>query len=253
MPEGPEVRIMSEKLNSYFAGNTCSSITVFNTNIVKQCPTMPQKLLYVKSRGKKVIFQFETDMFIVAPLMSGRFIRNINNVSHLGFTMTFNNNVIHFEDKRKIAKTYLNFCPEIGPDLLDAAINKQPLPLSLFKSCYQNSRAKIGKLLLDQTKIAGIGNYLKCEILFFSGLDPRRIGKSLSDDDMEILRAISHYLILLAYQHNGLTIQDYLDPDGNEGTYPRSVYQRTDRKDITIERMTIGDGHGTYWCPAYQK
>ena len=47
------------------------------------------------------------------------------------------------------------------------------------------SRAAVGKLLMDQTVIAGIGNIYRAEVLFRAGVSPHRAGKLLTDEEWD--------------------------------------------------------------------
>lgn len=82
-------------------------------------------------------------------------------------------------------------CELRAPDVVDEVAAKLgPDPLRpdadarAFVERVQRSRKTIGALLLDQDVIAGIGNVYRAEILHLEGIDPRREGRSLSDDEL---------------------------------------------------------------------
>lgn len=66
----------------------------------------------------------------------------------------------------------------IGPDVLAARPDPQRA-LDRIRS----SRAPIGALLMNQKVISGIGNIYRVEVLWLLGIDPRRAGQSLSEDE----------------------------------------------------------------------
>ncbi|WP_435686595.1 endonuclease VIII [Sedimenticola selenatireducens] len=95
------------------------------------------------------------------------------------------------------------FLSRLGPDILHPATDKSCLMDRLMQPAFRNRR--LGHLLTDQTFVAGLGNYLRCEILFLSGLHPtlRPI-----DCSGEQLASLIHALIELprqSYRTGGIT------------------------------------------------
>jgi formamidopyrimidine-DNA glycosylase len=152
---------------------------------------------------------------------------------------------------------------EIGPNLLESAIyleknGKYQIPFSLFKEIYRSRKAQNKQLcqaLLDQSLISGIGNYLKCEILYACRLAPDRLVKDCSDLELKRIWRIGHKTILKAYKYNGLTIRTYVDLAGKLGHFPVIVYRRAGeytRSGHLIVYSKFKDGRGTYWVPDVQ-
>ena len=61
-------------------------------------------------------------------------------------------------------------------------------------------------LLLDQSFLAGVGNYLRSEILFNAGLDPHRRLKSLTSNEQALLAEAALSTTQLAYTQKGVTV-----------------------------------------------
>src|SRR5690606_38252829 len=98
----------------------------------------------------------------------------------------------------------------------------------------------------------GIGNYLKSEILYLSGLSPYRKMNTLTIDELEKLRICSHKIILNSYHAGGLTIKDFISPNGEFGNYQPMVYDlKYDAFGNDITKVSIG-GRCTYWVPNLQ-
>lgn len=70
----------------------------------------------------------------------------------------------------------------LGPDPIRPGADPEP-----FLARMLASRAAVGKLLVDQAVIAGIGNVYRAELAFLAGLHPRREGRSLHDRDARAL------------------------------------------------------------------
>jgi endonuclease-8 len=90
-------------------------------------------------------------------------------------------------------------CTLLTPEEVDARIAKLgPDPLrrdadvERFVARVRRSAAPIAALLLDQSVIAGVGNVYRAEVLWVFGIDPRRPGRSLTDDE---LRAMWDWLV----------------------------------------------------------
>jgi formamidopyrimidine-DNA glycosylase len=72
----------------------------------------------------------------------------------------------------------------------------------------ENRERAIGVALLDQRISAGIGNYLRAEILFCCRIDPFKKIADLSSGEFDCLIATVPEVVNKAYQHNGVTIDE---------------------------------------------
>ena len=106
------------------------------------------------------------------------------------------------------------------------------------------SRAPVKAWLLDQSRVAGIGNLLADEILWRAGIDPARPGRSLTTREATAL-----------HRHIGRTIRQ-LSIRGGSHTGDLQVARvrgATCPKDgAPLQRRTIG-GRTTYSCPEHQR
>jgi formamidopyrimidine-DNA glycosylase len=123
------------------------------------------------------------------------------------------------------------------------------------------SRAPIKQLLLDQRKIAGIGNIYAAEALWRAKIDPRRPAKSLEQSEISVLHAGITSVLFDAIGELGTTIgssvSDYRAAAEENGGFQNhlSVYGREnepcERCGTAIERV-IQAGRSTCFCPACQ-
>lgn len=172
---------------------------------------------------------------------------------------------VHFLKSAEIADIKAVY--DMGPDLLDHAINthltnKEWLAVFLrigsSPTAIKNKTLAIGKrtistILLDQSFVAGIGNYLKSEILYYSAILPDRLAKDISLDEWETLRVVSHHIIEVAHSYGGLTIESFINPDGSMGTYPRAVYgKKEDPLGNKVYSSKTKDGRNSFWVPEIQ-
>lgn len=123
------------------------------------------------------------------------------------------------------------------------------------------SRAAIKQLLLDQRKIAGIGNIYAAEALWRAGIDPRRPSNSLDAEEIAALHSGITSVLFDAIEQLGTTIgsgvSDYRRSAEEGGSFQNrlAVYGREnepcDRCGTAIERV-IQAGRSTCFCPACQ-
>lgn len=163
---------------------------------------------------------------------------------------------------------------EIGPDLLATmhplenidSLVKQSMPpvlevpvtperyLSEIRSP-RRGRMELCRFLMENKYISGIGNYLKCEVLYRARLHPNRVLGSLSDTEISTLYQVSLKTISEAYSYGGLTHGTFLDPDMQKGTFPIFVYKRKGELDpngYVIQSIKTKDGRTTYFVPELQ-
>ena len=105
------------------------------------------------------------------------------------------------------------------------------------------SDAPVKARLMDQARLAGIGNLIADEALWRAGVDPRRPASSLSSDEVRKL-----------HRHVRKTIEDFITRGGSHTgeLLPHRVAGGACPKDGTsLMRAQVG-GRTTYWCPAHQ-
>lgn len=115
----------------------------------------------------------------------------------------------------------------------------------------------IKAVLLDQSKIAGIGNIYADESLFEAGIHPDRRAASLTGGDIAALAAAIRGTLKAAVAAGGSTIRDYTDPMSAAGEYQRAhrVYGRAGlpcRRCGAELRRTLVAQRTTVYCVACQ-
>lgn len=94
----------------------------------------------------------------------------------------------------------------LGPDVLpyDGEFDNAEWLVRLMAP--ENLDREIGAVLLDQRVLAGLGNYLRAEILFFCGIDPWKKVSELSDDDVACLSLHIPLISARAFAGRGVTV-----------------------------------------------
>lgn len=231
MPEGPEVRTVADKL-SFLIHYEITAIYIDAPSYIDGKLEAPCVVRQIYSVGKKLIFKTENDdgdiQYIIFSLgMTGRV--QYEKDIHTKVSLEFNAFMLYFVDSRGFGgieirdeKGYNKIIGKLGPDILENELDSR----TWCKIFEKKKRSKIEAVLLDQSVISGVGNYLKSEILYFSGILPNRVVGTLSPEEMESLRYHSHRIIRKSYEEGGFTIKDFIAPDGSLGGYKPAVYNQ---------------------------
>lgn len=93
------------------------------------------------------------------------------------------------------------FLSRLGPDVLSADLDQVLEQLKAKRFC----RRRLSSLLLDQQFLAGVGNYLRSEILFVARLHPSRRPIDCDEQELRRLAAAALEVPGQSYRHNGIT------------------------------------------------
>lgn len=124
----------------------------------------------------------------------------------------------------------------LGPDALTIGLRR-------LRPIVAASRAPVKALLMDQSRIAGMGNLLTDETLWFAGIDPARPAHTLSDDEVAALHAAMRRTLKVLGRRGGSHTGDTYSERHVDGACPRCG--------VALRRRTIG-GRTTWSCPRHQ-
>lgn len=129
----------------------------------------------------------------------------------------------------------------------------------IFKKIVMDVNRPIKVLLLDQSKIGGIGNIYANDALWLAGIDPGRKAKELKEGEVKKLYRAIHSVLKQGLKWGGASEQSYITPDGGEGKYQEHflVYEKAGEKcarckKAKIQKFFLG-GRGTYMCSRCQR
>lgn len=270
MPELPEVETIKNELSPHVVGHCITGVTLFWEGIVRQ-PSVEefrsrlvgQRITGISRRGKYLIFSLSSGEKLVIHLrMTGSLLLKPNSAEPERFIRAILyldcGKAIHFRDPRKFGKMWQtkdenDILPELGPEPLEAGFTPQVLTKLL-----NNRTAPIKALLLDQNRIAGIGNMYADEALFASRIHPLRAGGSLSPDELKRLHRAIQQVLSAAIGNKGASTDTYFRPSGETGTahFQFKVAHRLGGDCCTVcgtpvERIPVRN-RGTYFCPKCQ-
>ncbi len=150
------------------------------------------------------------------------------------------------------------FLQRLGPDVLDPALDAAAVAARLQSSAFRG-RA-LGGLLLDQGFLAGMGNYLRAEVLFAAGLRPERRPRDLDPATTARLAQALLDIPRHSYATRGIAPADrmrgdYLADTPGANAFRFQVFGRDGQPcpgcGTAIERMDAGSRR-LYLCPACQ-
>jgi formamidopyrimidine-DNA glycosylase len=217
------------------------------------------KIKKIYTHGKKIIIQVDNNYLIFSFGMTGHLSFNKEDRALKSFKAIFSIGDIFlvFLDTRGFGSiefsSNLISIEALGPDLLDCSLTEYITSVE-WRKLFKNSKRKMHDYLMDQHIIAGIGNYLSSEILFYAGIHPKRLVNSLQEHEIETLRIKAHELIRFSYLSGGFTIESFSSPLGLKGNYKSAVYANTSvynsgEKKVVSEKIL---SRTAYWCPETQ-
>jgi endonuclease-8 len=150
------------------------------------------------------------------------------------------------------------FLARIGPDVLDPTLAWRDIARRLLDPRFRN-RA-VATLYLDQAFVAGIGNYLRSEILFDAGINPRARPADLTRRQVNGLARSTLAISRRAYQTGGVTnsaarVKALQKSGASRSQYRHAVFGRAGRSCYVCNEHILKDmiaARRLYWCPLCQ-
>lgn len=139
----------------------------------------------------------------------------------------------------------------LGPCIYDPGLT----PQIFTENVLRKPTRTIAEALMDQRGVAGIGNYLKAEILHRSGVSPWRKVTDISADEYMSLHTETVACAHASYLSQGATIMTYRTPEGEEGEaqFDFHVYGREKcPQGHDIKNEETPEGRTSWWCPQCQ-
>ena len=266
IPEGPEVRKMALDLAKIWSGKTLTETNILSGRYSKKPPTgldiftasLPAKVVGVGVHGKFLYTIFDNETFGWFTMgMTGTFSREKTKHSRVEFI--FSDTVSYYTDIRNFGTVkfvrgkhkMIEKLESLGPDLLAEDISDEEFILRMEAK----SKWPLCKALMDQSIIAGVGNYIKSDSLWLARLSPNRLVGDCSHTELINLKNCIRRVMLESFSSGGATIRTYKNIDGSVGEYASKflVYNRKEDCDGNpVKKEQTADKRSSYWCPAVQ-
>lgn len=271
MPEGPEIRREADKVQRAVGGKVTTEVwCALPATAAAAAELSGRRVAKVESWGKAMLTHFDGGRVIYShnQLYGRWYVKAAGELAKTGRSLRL---AIHTE--RRSALLYSasdievldadrlhehRFLGKLGPDLLSHDVQVGDIVDRLDDRRFAGRQ--LATLLLDQAFLAGLGNYLRADILHTAGLDPRRKPKQLEPHEKVLLAEEILRLVQQSYTTRGITndlarVERLKEAGWTREGYRFHVYQR-DGEDCyrcvgTIRRQNLG-GRALFWCPNCQ-
>jgi endonuclease-8 len=198
MPEGPEIRRAADRLARAVVGQRVDDIYfAFPQLQARRSELLDRRLLAIEPHGKALLTHFEGGLTLYSHNQlygvwkvakpgerpsTTRTLRVAIDTSKRSILLYSASDIELWDTSRLSEHPFLS---RIGPDVLDARLDAAQVAVRLRGSRFSGRRLE--SLLLDQAFLAGMGNYLRSEVLFAAALNPRRRPRELADSEIDAL------------------------------------------------------------------
>ena len=218
MPEGPEIRREADAIAGVLLGQPLREVYFEPARLRKEGKRLAGCLVTaVDTHGKALLTRFDNGLtlyshnqlygrwYVRKPGEAPRTNRTLRVALHtaLGSALLYSATEVHLLDDAGVAAH--PFLRKLGPDVLDPALGWRDVAARLLSPPF--SGRALGGLYLDQGFIAGIGNYLRSEMLCFAGLRHEHRPQDLARRDVNRLARATLEVARRAYEARGVTVE----------------------------------------------
>ncbi len=262
MPELPEVETVVRTLAPRLTGRRIVDAQFSSHHVVRQKfaalrkRVRNQPVKSVRRHGKFIVLELDQGVLSIHLGMTGKLLLDAEPGPYARAVFKLDEGLLVYDDVRHFGRIewsagLLERAQALGPDALDIALEE-------FLKRLKKRNARIKPLLLNQTFLRGMGNIYTDEALFEARIHPRAIASSLSRERATRLHRAMVDILATAIRHKGSSISDYVDADGQKGSFQlqHQVYGRAGEPCTTcgtaIRRIVVGQ-RGTHYCPKCQR
>lgn len=271
MPEGPEIRRAADRIARVIVQQPLQAVEFAFPHLRRFEERLTQaQVIEVETRGKAMLTHFDCDLTIYSHnqlygvwkvARSGKLPATRRSLRLALHTARHSALLYSASDIDVLPREDLGMHPflsRIGPDILSRAPTWQEIAARLAEPEFRG-RA-LGGLYLDQSFLAGTGNYLRSEILFCAGLNPWRSAASLGRGERGRLARETLAIARRSYETAGITLNPRLASQLQRKvrSFERRrffVFARDGKPcyhcGTKVERAAMSSRR-IYWCPQCQ-
>jgi formamidopyrimidine-DNA glycosylase len=276
MPELPEVETIRRQIEPRIAGRTIAEAEVLDP--LWCAPRAPGEIenalrggqiTAVGRRGKYLVMELDKERFLVMHLrMTGNLLwiapeADSADQRYLRFRVVLDDGArVLFVDQRRFGTGIVLDGHEAFDEYLGSRLGPEPLDeaftAEVLEKTAKGRRAPVKAFLLDQRRVAGIGNIYADEALFRARIHPLRPAGRLRTAEIERLRDAIVATLEDGIESFGASIDNYRDANGAEGEMQNRFLihlregERCPRCGSTVRKLRAA-GRGTYICPRCQR
>jgi formamidopyrimidine-DNA glycosylase len=275
VPELPEVETVRRRLEPALVGRRLERVEILDPRLTR--PLDPagvaaelqgERIVAVDRRGKYLLVRFESGRVLLIHLrMTGNLLHGsgawplADDPHRRAVVRLDDGSDVSYRDVRRFGTWLLVEPHELEPYLGDR-VGREPLERSFttkrLAEALTGRRTPVKAAILDQRRIAGVGNIYADEALWRARVHPKRPAGELDPDELTALHRGIRTALKAGIERQGATLRDYRTPDGGSGTMQHEfkVYGRAgepcDRCGTPIEKIRAA-GRGTWYCPNCQR
>lgn len=215
MPEGPEIRRAADMLEAAVQGKPLTDVWFAPPQLTDFAPGLVgQRIEQIETRGKALLTHFSGGL----TLYSHNQLYGVWRVVNAGETPQTNRVLrvkLQTTDKAILLYSASDiailtpeqlaqhpFLQRLGPDVLNMTLTAAQVKERLLSPRFR--RRRFSGLLLDQAFLAGLGNYLRVEILWHCALAPQHCAAELDDTQLDVLRRRCWIFLVCPGRHAAL-------------------------------------------------
>jgi formamidopyrimidine-DNA glycosylase len=271
MPELPEVETIRRQVAGLVEGRVVERLTIGDP---RWCaPLSPDQIVdavqgrrveRLSRRGKYLTFELDGDVYLMVHLrMTGTLLYDAApDAPHQRVVFALDDgHDLRFCDPRRFGTGQLALGAAARDAFYAARLGIEPLGGELtgerLRALARGRRAPVKAFLLDQRRVAGVGNIYADEALFRAGVHPLRPAGSLRPAQYEALAEAVRDALSAGLAAGGATIDDFRHADGVAGGFQHEfqVHLREGESCVAcgreVVKLRVG-GRGTYVCERCQ-
>jgi len=261
MPECVEVEIVRRRLERLVTGRRLTGVEILDPRLGHWNGSRG-RVAAVRRHGKTLLVELEGGPTLALRLsMSGCLLEEVpyRRIADRPprLVLDFEGCRVQMLDPRRLGRLWKPRGSLPGWDVL-AHRNSSALP-EPFEALSRASHARLKSFLMDQRRVAGLGNAYANEILFSAGISPLRRASSLTRRERALLWEAIRRVLSRGLRAGGISMRNFFHPDGTRGRFQN--YFRIYRKKPGAPcgrcagaiRVRMLAQRSTFWCPRCQK
>ena len=274
MPELPEVETIARDVRPRLVGATLSRVRLHKSDVLRGVKRPAflaalegRSVAAVGRRAKHLVILLDDGVrLVIQPRMTGSLTveRGPGGDPYAVIEADLSTGGrLQYRDVRRLGAVHLlrpdawrRYTARIGPEPLARAFTAGRLAEALA-----GGKLAVKKALMDQRRLAGVGNIYANEALWRARIDPSRPARSIRPAEVRRLHRALVAILRSAIRHHGTTVRDYRTGTGESGEFQErlDVYGRAGqgcrrcgpRRRIALTHAI--DQRATYFCPGCQR
>ena len=272
VPEGPEIRRAADRIERALGGHEAEQVSFAFPRLHRYQKRLAGVTVEsIETHGKAMLLHFGNGLSIYShSQLYGRWYvmqrgslprtgRSLRLAIHTArkSALLYSASEIDVMQRSKLGRH--RFLAKLGPDLLAPGSDEAALMAHVSEPRF--ARRQLQALLLDQSFIAGVGNYLRSEILFVARLHPRQRLGDLDEQERRRLAQAIRGVGRRAYRTGGITndekrVRELKQQGMRRGAYRHHVFTRGGKPCWncgTKVRSEVISGRKVFHCPRCQR